>query len=517
MTHNLVRVTRHTPDRCENRQLHVVVFEVDVRRRTHPGEKENLRVRSRSRPHPARTHRHGEDPVRPGAQAAPGVRRPAAAVQRGLPRRREHPVLARPGQGRRPRGRLARPDRRQPVPRGPRAGLLPPVREPPATGSSSTVPCRSTGSSGSSATSPSSTTGPSTRRRPPTGRRVLVIGSGPSGLAAAYHLSRLGHAVTVRDSGSEPGGMMRYGIPSLPAAARRARRRDRPAARPRRHLRAGPPRRRPPGRDARRQLRRRVRRDRARTSRPGSTSRTRTPRASSTPSSSCATPRPAPRRPCTGRVAVYGGGNTAMDAARVARRLGADDTVIVYRRTREQMPAHESEAAGRRGRGHPDQLAAHHQLDGRRRPHRRGPGARRGRAAARHREVRDARGRHRHPRARPGERHRLPARHPGHRVPARHGAGRQGHPDDRRPRHLRRRRRGARASAPSRSAPGTASAPPARSTPGCAPSRTRTPPSTRSRASTSSTSGTSGCTGAASRSASTPRRGCRPSTRCSPG
>jgi NADPH-dependent glutamate synthase beta subunit-like oxidoreductase len=44
------------------------------------------------------------------------------------------------------------------------------------------------------------------------------------------------------------------------------------------------------------------------------------------------------------RVAVYGGGNTAMDAARVARRLGADDTMIVYRRTREQMPAHETEA-----------------------------------------------------------------------------------------------------------------------------------------------------------------------------
>jgi NADPH-dependent glutamate synthase beta subunit-like oxidoreductase len=43
-------------------------------------------------------------------------------------------------------------------------------------------------------------------------------------------------------------------------------------------------------------------------------------------------------------VAVYGGGNTAMDAARVARRLGAEDAVIVYRRTREQMPAHEEEA-----------------------------------------------------------------------------------------------------------------------------------------------------------------------------
>jgi len=51
-------------------------------------------------------------------------------------------------------------------------------------------------------------------------------------------------------------------------------------------------------------------------------------------------------RPVIGRrVAVYGGGNTAMDAARAARRLGADETLIVYRRTREQMPAHEEEAA----------------------------------------------------------------------------------------------------------------------------------------------------------------------------
>jgi NADPH-dependent glutamate synthase beta subunit-like oxidoreductase len=51
------------------------------------------------------------------------------------------------------------------------------------------------------------------------------------------------------------------------------------------------------------------------------------------------------------RVAVYGGGNTAMDAARVARRLGADDAMIVYRRTREQMPAHleEAEDAEREG------------------------------------------------------------------------------------------------------------------------------------------------------------------------
>ena len=50
-------------------------------------------------------------------------------------------------------------------------------------------------------------------------------------------------------------------------------------------------------------------------------------------------------RPQIGRrVAVYGGGNTAMDAARVAKRLGAEEAMIVYRRTREQMPAHAEEA-----------------------------------------------------------------------------------------------------------------------------------------------------------------------------
>ena len=43
------------------------------------------------------------------------------------------------------------------------------------------------------------------------------------------------------------------------------------------------------------------------------------------------------------RVVVVGGGNTAMDAARTAKRLGATDAVVVYRRTRERMPAHEFE------------------------------------------------------------------------------------------------------------------------------------------------------------------------------
>jgi len=43
------------------------------------------------------------------------------------------------------------------------------------------------------------------------------------------------------------------------------------------------------------------------------------------------------------RVAVYGGGDTALDTARSARRLGATDAVIVYRRTRDRMPAHDEE------------------------------------------------------------------------------------------------------------------------------------------------------------------------------
>ncbi|MDE2095192.1 MAG: FAD-dependent oxidoreductase, partial [Burkholderiales bacterium] len=42
-------------------------------------------------------------------------------------------------------------------------------------------------------------------------------------------------------------------------------------------------------------------------------------------------------------VVVYGGGNTAFDVARTARRLGAEESIVVYRRTREKMPAHDLE------------------------------------------------------------------------------------------------------------------------------------------------------------------------------
>lgn len=48
----------------------------------------------------------------------------------------------------------------------------------------------------------------------PSGKRVLIVGAGPSGLSAAYHLARLGHAVEIRDAGPIAGGMMHFGIPA---------------------------------------------------------------------------------------------------------------------------------------------------------------------------------------------------------------------------------------------------------------------------------------------------------------
>lgn len=176
-------------------------------------------------------------------------------------------------------------------------------------------------------------------------RRVLVVGSGPSGLSAAYHLARLGHEVVVRDNGPEPGGMMRYGIPSyrLPrdvldaeiariAALGVVFEQDHRVTDLAAEMHDG-------GFDAvfaavGAHLSKRVdipNEDASRVIDAVSFLRG----VESGEQGSLA----------SRHVAVYGGGNTAMDAARVARRLGADDTVIVYRRTREQMPAHEEEAA----------------------------------------------------------------------------------------------------------------------------------------------------------------------------
>ncbi|WNM28767.1 NAD(P)-binding protein [Demequina capsici] len=181
-----------------------------------------------------------------------------------------------------------------------------------------------------------------------TGRRVLVVGSGPAGLSAAYQLRQRGHQVVVREAAAEPGGMMRYGIPAyrlprdvLAAEIHRieatgvslecaTRVDDLDAAQSEfdavvltmgagvaHHVDI------PAGAAAKIVDAIDVLRDVA-----------------------------AGKPPLVGRrVAVYGGGNTAMDAARTARRLGAQDAVVVYRRTKEQMPAHPTELADAIGEG----------------------------------------------------------------------------------------------------------------------------------------------------------------------
>ena len=176
----------------------------------------------------------------------------------------------------------------------------------------------------------------------PSGKKVMVVGAGPSGLSAAYHLARLGHSVTVIEAGPLPGGMMRFGIPKyrlprqvldaevqrivdmgvrieyntkvtdvlqakqdggfdavfLAVGAHIAKRAYIPAGDSAKVL------------DAVSVLRSMEGED----------------------------------KPLLGRrVVVYGGGNTAIDVARTAKRLGATESIIVYRRNREKMPAHDFE------------------------------------------------------------------------------------------------------------------------------------------------------------------------------
>ena len=171
------------------------------------------------------------------------------------------------------------------------------------------------------------------------GKHVLVVGAGPAGLAAAYHLALAGHTVTIRDAGPEPGGMMRYGIPAyrLPRAVIDAEigrilslgitlESGVTVTDVRAALADG-------GFDAAflavgAQVGKRA-------YIPAGDSA----KILDAVSYLHATADQAP--PLLGRrVAIYGGGDTAIDAARTARRLGATDAVIVYRRTRGQMPAH---------------------------------------------------------------------------------------------------------------------------------------------------------------------------------
>jgi NADPH-dependent glutamate synthase beta subunit-like oxidoreductase len=184
------------------------------------------------------------------------------------------------------------------------------------------------------------------RHQPPgasSGQRVLVIGGGPSGLAAGYHLARLGHEVEIRDAGPIAGGMIHFGIPAyrMPRAVLEAEVKkiqelgvrittDHRVEDVEAELKEGrfaacfvavgahlSKRTEIPARDAAKML--------------DAVSFLRDVEMQDAPK--------------LGRVAIYGGGNTAMDAARVAKRLGASEAMIIYRRDRAHMPAHEFEAA----------------------------------------------------------------------------------------------------------------------------------------------------------------------------
>lgn len=176
-----------------------------------------------------------------------------------------------------------------------------------------------------------------------TGKKVMIIGAGPSGLSAAYHLAKEGHEVVIFEAGPVAGGMMNFGIPAyrlprnilqaevqkivnlgveiklnykvdnilseknaggfdavfIAIGAHIGRKTDIPA------------------RDAGKIL----------------------------DAVTFLKDVEMGNSPFLGRkVAVYGGGNTAMDTARTAKRLGVEEALIIYRRDRDHMPAHDFEA-----------------------------------------------------------------------------------------------------------------------------------------------------------------------------
>lgn len=174
-----------------------------------------------------------------------------------------------------------------------------------------------------------------------TGKKILIVGAGPAGISAAYFLRKFGHEVTIYEANSKAGGMMRYGIPryrlsgeTLDAEIKRvldlgveiiynkrvsdviSERESFDAV----YIATGACCASKSGIDVKNNVfldaidfLYQVEEDRSKLPDLGDS------------------------------VIVYGGGNTAIDAARTALRLGAKSVKIVYRRTLKKMPAHYEE------------------------------------------------------------------------------------------------------------------------------------------------------------------------------
>jgi len=177
---------------------------------------------------------------------------------------------------------------------------------------------------------------------PPTGKKVAIVGSGPAGLTAAYFLARKGHQVTIFEAAPLPGGMMRMTLPEF----------------------------RLPNRVVERDVRNvtalgveivcNTRIDDLDTLKARGfdlvfvatgthdSTRLRAPGAELEGVVNCLDllreSKIGQKQDLKGKkVMIVGGGNTAMDSARTAVRLGADKVTIVYRRSLEEMPAFEME------------------------------------------------------------------------------------------------------------------------------------------------------------------------------
>lgn len=181
------------------------------------------------------------------------------------------------------------------------------------------------------------------KKAPATGKKIAVVGAGPSGLSCAFYLQLMGHDCTVYDAHENPGGMLRYGIPSY------------------------------------RLPRNIIDEEAAVIAKLGATFKYNTRLGKDVTLTELQTEFDAvylalgaqkasamrvegeelegvlsgigflgdssrnESMPIGKQVMVVGGGNTAIDAARTALRLGAEKVTILYRRTRKEMPAWEEE------------------------------------------------------------------------------------------------------------------------------------------------------------------------------